>query len=248
MMLYPSTPASLRSSMSGCSFRAVYGPVRSWRFGRSLGIDPIGRISTCSFNCVYCQLGEIQLSTVHRQVFVPTQHIVQELNAFAGREPVDVVSLSGSGEPTLALNLREILVAAKQILQCPTVVLTNSTLLGDPSVQRDLCCADIVAAKLDAFSAAALHRINRPATEVDWSALLAGLLAFRQGYNGCFAIQTMMLSPWAPETEAQFIQLLQNLQPDEVQLNIPTRPRALSRQLDARGNHEPELRTYAAQP
>ncbi|MGK7944070.1 MAG: radical SAM protein, partial [Microcystaceae cyanobacterium] len=40
------------------NFLTVYGPVTSWRYGRSLGIDPIGSLSTCSFNCVYCQLGE----------------------------------------------------------------------------------------------------------------------------------------------------------------------------------------------
>ncbi|MHC1586646.1 MAG: radical SAM protein, partial [Candidatus Hecatellaceae archaeon] len=38
--------------------KAVYGPVASWRLGLSLGIDPILPPKTCSFNCVYCQLGE----------------------------------------------------------------------------------------------------------------------------------------------------------------------------------------------
>ncbi|MEK6624776.1 MAG: radical SAM protein, partial [Bdellovibrionota bacterium] len=35
--------------------QTVYGPVKSWRFGQSLGIDPIFHVSTCSFNCIYCQ-------------------------------------------------------------------------------------------------------------------------------------------------------------------------------------------------
>ncbi|MFS8120407.1 MAG: hypothetical protein ACMG55_18255, partial [Microcoleus sp.] len=52
---------------------SVYGPVQSWRFGRSLGIDPIGPDSSCSFNCVYCQLGEIEHQSCNRQIFVPTQ-------------------------------------------------------------------------------------------------------------------------------------------------------------------------------
>ena len=68
---------------------AVYGPVQSWRFGRwrsllehkSLGIDPIGAVSTCSFNCVYCQLGEIQVSSCDRRIFVPTAQIRQELES-----------------------------------------------------------------------------------------------------------------------------------------------------------------------
>jgi wyosine [tRNA(Phe)-imidazoG37] synthetase (radical SAM superfamily) len=76
-------------------FISVYGPVQSWRFGRSLGIDPIGPISTCSFNCVYCQLGEIEVCTAERQIFIPTEQIIQDLQAFAPWE-VDVVTLSGS--------------------------------------------------------------------------------------------------------------------------------------------------------
>lgn len=35
----------------------VYGPVPSWRFGRSLGIDVIAPPTKCTFNCIYCQLG-----------------------------------------------------------------------------------------------------------------------------------------------------------------------------------------------
>ncbi len=36
----------------------VYGPVPSWRLGRSLGVDAVSTLSkTCSFDCIYCQLG-----------------------------------------------------------------------------------------------------------------------------------------------------------------------------------------------
>lgn len=51
------------------AFFSVYGPVFSWRYGNSLGIDPIGQTSTCSFNCVYCQLGEIEQITRDRRLF-----------------------------------------------------------------------------------------------------------------------------------------------------------------------------------
>jgi wyosine [tRNA(Phe)-imidazoG37] synthetase (radical SAM superfamily) len=64
-------------------FCSVYGPVESWRYGRSLGIDPIGPISACSFNCVYCQLGEIEQPTDERQLFIPTAQILADLQAFA---------------------------------------------------------------------------------------------------------------------------------------------------------------------
>jgi len=62
-------------------FTAVYGPVSSWRYGRSLGIDPIGCVSTCSFNCVYCQLGEIEHKTSTRAIYVPTEQILEAVVA-----------------------------------------------------------------------------------------------------------------------------------------------------------------------
>lgn len=85
-------------------FTSVYGPVSSWRYGRSLGVDPIGQVSICSFNCVYCQLGEIEKKTSDRAIYIPTEQIIQDLKTFAPWD-VDVITLSGSGEPTLALNL-----------------------------------------------------------------------------------------------------------------------------------------------
>jgi wyosine [tRNA(Phe)-imidazoG37] synthetase (radical SAM superfamily) len=213
---------------------SVYGPVPSWRFGSSLGIDPIGAVSSCSFNCVYCQLGEIQSHTAQRQLFVPTEQIVADLQAF---EPwdVDVVTVSGSGEPTLALNLGEILVAVKDITERPAVVLTNSTMLGESEVMQALSLADSVAVKLDALSSEQLHRVNRPVSGIDWSIIWTGLKQFRLQYEGHLAIQTMILSPWSDEMQASYIRLMQQLKPDEIQLNTPTRPRPVTRQLETRG-------------
>lgn len=228
-------------------FCSVYGPVSSWRYGRSLGIDPIGLVSTCSFNCVYCQLGEIEVKTRQRQVFVPTDQIVNDLQAREPWEAVDVVTLSGSGEPTLALNLGEILDVARQIMQQPAVVLTNSTLLNDPEVCAALAQADKVAAKLDAVSEEQLQRVSRPTAGIDLPLILEGLNQFRQNYDGHLALQTMVLSPWTTDALAAYIHILEDLAPDEVQLNTPSRPRVLARQLEARGNGEIVAQPYALQ-
>ncbi|KAF3884187.1 MULTISPECIES: radical SAM protein [Nostocales] len=221
-------------------FASVYGPVKSWRFGRSLGIDPIGCISTCSFNCAYCQLGEIEVRTIKRQIFVPTEQIVRDLQAFKPWE-FDVVTLSGSGEPTLALNLEEILTAVKEITQRPTVVLTNSTLLNSSEVRSALTLADTVAAKLDAILLEQLQRVNRHVEGVDLSSILAGLEKFHQEYQGSLTIQTTILFPWSLEERLAYIDLVQHLEPDEIQLNTPTRPRPLVHQLEARGNDTESL-------
>lgn len=226
---------------------SVYGPVKSWRYGTSLGIDPIGEVSTCSFNCVYCQLGEIERITSDRALFVPTEKIIQDLQSFAPWN-VDVITLSGSGEPTLASNLGEILASIKQLTHRPTLVLTNATLLSDSTVRRELALTDKVSVKLDAVSPKRLQGVDRPAAGLNFADIWAGIKEFRASYSGEFGIQTMILSPWDLETQQEYIRLMRAIAPAEIQLNTPTRPKPLKRQFEARGNHGPaEERPYAVQ-
>ncbi|MBE9195718.1 radical SAM protein [Synechocystis sp. LEGE 06083] len=217
-------------------FPTVYGPVVSWRYGRSLGIDPIGAISTCSFNCVYCQLGEIEHLSGDRQIFVDTADILVELDKFAPWQ-VDVVTLSGSGEPTLAKNLGEILQGIKTLTGRPTLVLTNATLLNDAQVREELSLADKVSVKLDGLWPTQLQKINRPIADVSLEGILAGIEAFQKQFTGELSVQTMVLQPWDQAAEHRYLELLSVIKPREVQLNTPTRPKPLQRELEGRGNH-----------
>jgi wyosine [tRNA(Phe)-imidazoG37] synthetase (radical SAM superfamily) len=223
---------------------SVYGPVASWRYGRSLGIDPIGPVSTCSFDCVYCQLGKIEDKTRRRRIFVATARILGDLLSFA-MDDVDVISVSGSGEPTLALNLGEIVSALKAATGKPVGVLTNASLLGDPAVRRDLARADHVAAKLDAACDGRLRRVDRPVGEIGLAELRGGLLSFRREYRGTLAVQTMLLGRWPEREQADYAAFIDALQPDEVQLCAPTRPRPLVHELDARGGRPDASSAYA---
>jgi wyosine [tRNA(Phe)-imidazoG37] synthetase (radical SAM superfamily) len=109
-------------------------------------------------------------------------------------------------------------------------------LLHDSTVHSALKLADTVAAKLDAISSNQLQQINRPVATINLPGILEGIEQFRQEYQGHLAIQTVVLYPWTPGMVKDYIQILQRLKPDEVQLNIPSRPRVLVRQLEARGN------------
>ena len=143
----------------------VYGPVPSWRLGRSLGIDLVSaQGKTCTFDCVYCQLGRTTCSTDQRQVFVETEQLQAELATLPPIE-IDYVTFSGTGEPTLAANLCEALRLVGEWSAprgLPTAVLTNASLLSRPDVRRDLAHADLVVAKLDAPNEALFQVINRP--------------------------------------------------------------------------------------
>jgi wyosine [tRNA(Phe)-imidazoG37] synthetase (radical SAM superfamily) len=215
----------------------VYGPVRSWRLGTSLGIDLLFIDSICSFDCVYCQLGRINRLTTRREIFVPTEQVISDLKA-AGPPEVDAVTFSGNGEPTLALNLGEVIREIKSRVKAPIVVLTNSSLLGDPAVRRDLMGADKVFCKLDAVSNDALRRIDRPAVNMDIDEIAANIRRFREEFDGEIAIQTMLLSVPAESEIARYAKLVRDIAPDEIQLNAPTRPIPLSWDLENRGNHD----------
>lgn len=228
--------------------KAVYGPVKSWRFGSSLGIDPIFEISTCSFNCVYCQLGNIQKVTTERKVYVPTQKVISDFKAVLETEnKFDVITFSGSGEPTLAENLGEIISQLKELSpQTPILVLTNSTLLHLPEVQDNLKEADRVIVKLDAPNNETLQMMNRPAEGVSITSILEGILAFKKTYTGELDVQ-MMFMPLNLDEINDLAELLKKIQPDVVQLNTPLRPYPMSWHRDSRGNHvdqrEYEVRT-----
>lgn len=233
----------LTHAQPDASFKTVYGPVTSWRYGTSLGIDPIGAVSTCSFDCVYCQLGAIEQHIGSRHTFIPTEQIRADLLAAAPWE-VDVVTLSGSGEPTMALNLGEILTLIRELTQRPSVVLTNGTLLGDRAVQDALLLADCVSVKLDAVTPEQLQRVNRPVAGITLASLLAGMQQFRDRFANRLDLQTMILKPWTAAEEAAYAEIVRVLSPHEIQLNTPTRPKPLQHELDARGNHRPEERSY----
>ncbi|MBI1784406.1 radical SAM protein, partial [Candidatus Sumerlaeota bacterium] len=153
----------------------VYGPVRSWRFGRSLGIDPIGALSTCSFNCIYCQLGEIQVVTSERREFIPTPRLIEDLKKVDWEE-VDVVTFSGSGEPTLATNLGEMIHHIKTTYQKPVHILTNATLFQSAEVRGEVLEADVIACKLDAASDEMLRKFNRPAGGISLNSIVDGIM------------------------------------------------------------------------
>ncbi|GAB1544564.1 hypothetical protein NUACC21_72400 [Scytonema sp. NUACC21] len=114
-------------------------------------------------------------------------------------------------------------------------------MLNNHDVRSALSRANIVAAKLDAISSDRLRRVNRHVEGIGLPYILEGLEKFQQEYPGSLTIQTMILSPWSFEERLTYIDLMQQIMPDEIQLNSPTRPRPLIHQLEARGNHTQSL-------
>jgi wyosine [tRNA(Phe)-imidazoG37] synthetase (radical SAM superfamily) len=206
--------------------RVVYGPVPSWRLGRSLGIDLISAEGkTCTFDCVYCQLGRTIRLTDHRRVFVETALLRAEL-ATLPPVKIDTVTFSGTGEPTLAANLGEALEVIRDyafLTDVPRAVLTNASLMRRPEVRRDLAQADIVVAKLDAPDERLFRVVNRPVGGCSWTGVVEGIRAFREEFKGKLALQMMFIAA-NRHRAVELAGLARSLHADEIELNTPLRP------------------------
>jgi wyosine [tRNA(Phe)-imidazoG37] synthetase (radical SAM superfamily) len=216
-----------------------YGPVNSWRLGSSLGVDLLFINSICSFKCVYCQLGRINVHTMERRVYVPTEKVMADLRASDWRS-ADVITLSGNGEPTLAANLGEVIHEIKNFTDKPVIVLTSAATLNDEAVRRELSEADKVFCKLDAASERMFRLVNRPVSGVTLESVIAGIKKLRAEYTGWLAVQTMLMPMNCGEIES-LAELLSEIRPDEVQLNTPLRPVPREWSVGARGNHAPTV-------
>jgi len=202
----------------------VYGPVSSWRLGRSLGIDPIcAERKICTFDCMYCSLGRTARKTVDRRIFVPARVVERALKEALKKVEADVVTFSGTGEPTLAENLGELIETARDVSGLPIAVLTNSSLLFRKDVRRELARADVVKGKLDASNDELFKRINCPHEKISLSKVIKGLENFRKEFAGSFALEIMFV-PENKQFSEEIAKIVRTIKPDEIQINTPLRP------------------------
>jgi wyosine [tRNA(Phe)-imidazoG37] synthetase (radical SAM superfamily) len=210
--------------------KTVYGPVSSWRLGKSLGVDLISTPEKiCSFDCVYCQLGMSNQKTIDRTMFVETEKMQEDLlEVLPGCNAdvdIDIITFSGMGEPTLAANLSDAIEIVKMVSDLPIAILTNASLFYRKEVRNSLAMLDKVVAKLDAPNEEIFYKINQPAASVSLEKVFAGLKKFRSEYKGKgeFDLQMMFIEEnkgYGKELAA----LAAELEPDEVQINTPLRP------------------------
>ena len=212
-------------------YRFVFGPVLSGRLGRSLGLDLLGS-KVCSMDCVYCEVGPTRVRTRERKTWGPPRELRDELAAWKaeGFEAPDVVTLGGSGEPTLNSGLAEILAGCRTILpNVPVAVLTNSTLLDDAGVRRELCAADMVLPSLDSLVEEEFAAVNRPLRGITAAGCAQGIRDLRREFSGRLFLEVLLCRGW--NDSAANLALLQDycadLRPDRVDVVTLSRPGTL---------------------
>jgi len=206
----------------------VFGPVPSRRLGRSLGVDLVP-FKTCSYDCIYCQLGRTTCKTVERKQWVPLGEVLAELKGKLSSRP-DYITLSGSGEPTLFADVGELIDGIKAMTDVPVAVLTNGSLLWRRDVREQLINADLVVPSLDAGDEAMFRAVNRPHEDISFEKMLGGLIDFRREFSGRYWLEVFLLSGHtAIEAEVlKLVRCVDLIKPDRVQLNTVVRPPAES--------------------
>lgn len=180
----------------------IYGPIHSRRLGTSLGVElmPLDH-KLCSFNCVYCECG---WNTPVSHPKLPTREQVREAletklkeiaNGTGEAAPIDVITFSGNGEPTMHPHFLGIIqdTIALRDRYCPNAkvsVLSNSTQLGRPEVVQALRLCDNRILKLDAGTDTMMRRIDLP---VNTNLTVEQITRWLAQFNGDFTLQTCFL-------------------------------------------------------
>jgi len=206
----------------------VYGPVPSRRLGYSLGVDILSP-KTCTLDCIYCQLGSTPAQTIQRQGFVPQDIVLAQIqDAIRANKPIDYITFSGSGEPTLNSEIGEMIHKIKTMTRIPVAVLTNATLLSQERVRRDLLEADLVVPSLDAVIQTLFIKVNRPHASLKISDIIQGLKDFRKEFSGQIWLEIMLVRGVndSPEHIQKLKKVVAEVRPDKIQLNTVIRPPA----------------------
>jgi len=199
----------------------VYGPVKSRRFGRSLGVNltPAGR-KTCNYNCSYCQYGWTQFPA--RGEFPPPAEVIGAVDRALADDPaVDAITLAGNGEPTLhpafapiAEGLHD--VRRRRAPGAKLVLLSNGSTLNRLDVVYGLARFDARCMKLDAGDATTFRLMN--AATVPLSRLIADLRAV-----GRLTLQSMFvrdrertIDNTTPHAVEAWLEAVDRIQPEAV--------------------------------
>lgn len=174
--------------------KTIFGPVRSRRFGVSLGIDLSPALKQCNFDCLYCELAPAP--TVDRQSeTVPVETVIRELEeALRQHGNIDVITVTANGEPTLYPHLGELLERIDALKgKRETLILTNSATLTDQKTFDILLDFDQVKLSLDAVTAEVFKKIDRPHKGIELARLVDSVISFSNVYKGKLFIEILFV-------------------------------------------------------
>lgn len=205
----------------------VFGPIRSRRLGSSLGVNILpAHGKMCNFDCVYCECGWNRDGAGDKayprlaDVAAALEKRLAELSQQG--IPVDSITFSGNGEPTMNPDFAAIVDKTIQLRDrfypsAKVSVLSNATMVGRESVFDALKKVDNAIMKIDASTDELIEKVNKPTGVYRLETVIEGLKKF----EGNFVLQTMFLrsdefDTSAPEALDRWMDIVRELRPREI--------------------------------
>lgn len=206
-------------------YKHVFGPVPSRRLGISLGVDLVVSKS-CNLNCIFCECGATKKIQLERQRFKDMNEILEEISTVLKDIKPDYITFSGSGEPTLSLDLGNISKAIKEDLkyQGKICLITNSLLLADVNLMKELEYIDLIVPTLNTLTQDIFEKIVRPDYRTSVEEIRKGFINLnKSNYKGKIWIEIFILEN-VNDSDKNFVDIAnflksENIRYDKIQLN-----------------------------
>ena len=206
-------------------YKHVFGPVPSRRLGISLGVDLV-LSKSCNLNCIFCECGATKKIQLERQRFKDMNEILNEIQSVLKDIKPDYITFSGSGEPTLSLDLGNISKAIKEDLKYKGKIclITNSLLLANEEVTKELEYIDLIVPTLNTLKQDIFEKIVRPDYRTSVDEIKKGFINLNNSnYKGKIWIEIFILEN-INDSEENFIEIAnflnsKNIRYDKIQLN-----------------------------
>ena len=206
-------------------YKHVFGPVPSRRLGISLGVDLVVSKS-CNLNCIFCECGATKKIQLERKRFKDMNEILEEISAVLKDIKPDYITFSGSGEPTLSLDLGNISKAIKEDLKYEGKIclITNSLLLADENLMKELEYIDLIVPTLNTLTQDIFEKIVRPDYRTSVEEIRKGFINLNNSkYKGKIWIEIFILEN-INDSDKNFVDIAnflksENIRYDKIQLN-----------------------------
>ena len=211
-------------------YKYLFGPLMSRRFGRSLGID-LCPMKTCSYDCIFCQLGRTTEKTIKREEFFPLEEICNEITHWLKADGnAEYITLAGSGEPTLYSRFGELVDFIHSKTDIPVLLLSNGSLFWQTEVREAAAKIDVVKLSMSVWNQDLFNKINRPARKITFECMINGEIEFRKIFKGKLVLEVFLLAGInAISTDVRKIsKFADKIKPDTIHLNTVMRPPAES--------------------
>jgi wyosine [tRNA(Phe)-imidazoG37] synthetase (radical SAM superfamily) len=207
-------------------YRFLFGPVRSRRLGRSLGIDLVP-LKVCTYDCPYCQVGVTTTKTLDRREYVPVDEVLAEFDRWLAQDgQADCVTLAGGGEPTLHSRFGEVIDAIGARSRLRRILLSNGSLFSQSEVRAAAAKADVVKATLSAWDQTSFEKAHHPHPALRFDAFVEGLRDMRLDFKGEYWLEVFAVPGVndSPEQIARIAAIARSIAPDRIHLNTAVRP------------------------